>query len=87
MELKPGEVECPKCNGKGTITKWLETNYLAGYRYPRECQCPKCHGVGKLDWVEAVVGKKKKYDKIKFRTMQGFNYINKNSAIISVNTS
>ena len=25
-------------------------------------ECDKCKGIGKLDWVEAIVGKKDQYD-------------------------
>jgi len=49
MNLKPGEIICPKCEanhivGKGKLTIW---------------GCEKCKGTGKLDWIEAVVGKKR----------------------------
>jgi len=45
FKLKKGEVHCDKCAGSG-----LEEKFGS---------CSKCHGEGKLDWVEAVVGKKK----------------------------
>lgn len=48
MELKPGEIICDECLGTGESIAY----HL----------CPKCHGSGKLDWVEAVVGKKPKAD-------------------------
>jgi len=49
MNLKPGEIICPKCEanhivGKGKLTIW---------------GCDKCKGYGKVDWIEAVVGKKR----------------------------
>ena len=45
FKLKKGEVHCDKCAGSGVIEKFEV--------------CTKCNGEGKLDWVEAVVGKKK----------------------------
>ena len=45
FKLKKGEAHCDRCAGSGVIEKFTV--------------CPKCHGEGKLDWVEAVIGKKK----------------------------
>jgi len=46
-DLNPGDVICEKCNGTG-----FEKN-------PDIWQgpCDVCRGSGKLDWIEAVVGK------------------------------
>ncbi len=47
-KLKEGDVYCEKCNGIGIINQnpaW---------------ECERCQGEGKLDWIENVVGKKKK---------------------------
>lgn len=44
MELKPGEIICDECLGTGESIAYN--------------LCPKCHGNGKLDWIEAVVGKR-----------------------------
>jgi len=45
LPLKEGESYCTNCDGTGRV--------VSGDR------CQKCDGFGKLDWVEAVVGKKK----------------------------
>ena len=49
MKLKEYEVVCNKCLGQGNLKK--------GDQYS---PCPKCLGEGKLDWVENVVGKRRK---------------------------
>jgi len=46
-KLDFGEVICNKCHGFG---KKPGTGLV----------CKKCHGDGKLDWVENIVGKRKK---------------------------
>lgn len=54
QDLKEGEVICNKCEGGGSWPqKFLELENPAWVR------CPKCQGCGKLDWIEAVVGKPK----------------------------
>jgi len=50
IELKEGEIICPKCKGKGT--------YCFKGVYSNKRICEKCFGSGKLDWVEIIVGKK-----------------------------
>ena len=50
INLEPGEVICPECNGKGTIIVQCIGNV-----------CPMCWGAGKLDWIENIVGKKSMY--------------------------
>lgn len=53
IELKDGEVVCPKCNGN-TLNNdpyYDSKDYETWY-------CDKCNGTGKLDWVENIVGKK-----------------------------
>jgi len=47
-QLREGEILCPECNGTGE-RKPLRKGGLSA--------CKKCRGHGKLDWVEAVVGK------------------------------
>jgi hypothetical protein len=56
MKLKPGEVICPQCEG----FRYKKYHELTSYERARQWlqKCPKCKGAGKLDWVEAVVGKK-----------------------------
>ena len=47
LKLKFGEVICNECSGLGRKSG---TNSI----------CEKCDGDGKLDWVENIVGKRKK---------------------------
>ncbi len=56
MKLKPGEIECDKCKESRRLydIQRKEKPWIGEYNI----WCPKCHGWGKLDWVEAVVGKK-----------------------------
>jgi len=72
MKLKEGEVICDECMGSGNQAKW---DRIPDYRCYLPCE--KCNSTGKLDWIENITGKKKQ-DRIKFRVLQGFNYINKN---------
>ena len=65
MKLNIGEVICSKCNGLGNFgyTVEMQEIQMGGrtHRFPglqTEKICPKCKGAGKLDWIEAVVGKK-----------------------------
>ena len=44
VPLEEGEMICPKCLGHSRYAYW----------------CSKCFGYGKLDWVEAIVGKDEK---------------------------
>jgi len=58
MKLKKGEVKCDKCDGSGVLIKTKNTMVdLKHISYDMTYECPKCKGDGKLDWVEAVVGK------------------------------
>ena len=82
MELKEGEVLCPDCKGSGNQAKW---DTIPDYRVTLECET--CNGTGKLDWIEAVVGKKKELEQIKFRTLSGFNYLKNPNNIIGNCTS
>jgi DnaJ-class molecular chaperone len=51
--LKEGEIICPKCNGTGGIDD--------GYSDEDSIKtCGKCFGDGKLDWIEAAMGKQSK---------------------------
>jgi DnaJ-class molecular chaperone len=47
--LKEGEIICPKCNGTGGIE--------SGSLRDAAKTCRKCFGDGKLDWIEAAMGK------------------------------
>lgn len=53
MKLNPGEVICDQCNGTGSPDNNINDDIINSFH------CEKCHGYGKLDWVEAVVGKKR----------------------------
>jgi len=57
MKLKSGEVVCDECKGTGYDLEIQEREYITEY-YKKHCKCPKCHGAKKLDWIEAVVGKR-----------------------------
>ena len=48
--LKEGEIICPKCNGTGGIDDGCLDEDLIK-------TCTKCLGDGKLDWIEAAMGK------------------------------
>ena len=50
--LKEGEILCPKCNGAGGIE--------SGSLRDAAKTCNRCFGVGKLDWIEACMGKIKR---------------------------
>jgi len=50
VDLKAGEIECPKCNGTGHDVEDKKHFYI---------WCEKCQGSGKVNWIEAIVGKKK----------------------------
>ncbi len=79
MKLKKGEVICSNCNGSGNRAKW---DQIPDY-YKCYLVCDKCQGVGKLDWVEAIVGKKKIE---RFEISNLYNYhslIKKDIALIS----
>ena len=54
MDLKPGDIICPDCKGTGYDLKI--NDYPFGYKMHPHCD--KCNGEGKLDWIEAVVGKR-----------------------------
>lgn len=52
------EFECPDCHGTGdNITKIIPESTIIS-------TCRTCDGTGKLDWIEAIVGKKSKYKTI-----------------------
>jgi hypothetical protein len=55
LTLLENEYLCEPCNGWGRVMNEdgeIRTIYV---------QCPRCLGEGKLDWVENVVGKLKKW--------------------------
>ena len=73
--LKEGEVLCPDCKGSSNQAQW---DIMPDYRVYFECKT--CNGEGKLDWIEAIVGKKK--DKIKMNIKYGqFGIKNPNTLI------
>lgn len=59
IELSEGENFCLKCDGKGVVPK---EGKIFGRKGIINLVCNKCLGDGKLDWVEKVVGKRRKYD-------------------------
>lgn len=52
--LEEHEIFCPVCKGLG---KKPGTDLV----------CKKCHGDGKLDWLENIVGKRKKHHEFYFQ--------------------
>ena len=60
MDLKPGEIICDKCHGKGVMT---ETVQKKKNFFVEKNTCNKCHGDGKLDWIENITGKEEKEGK------------------------
>jgi len=54
MDLKPGEVLCSNCKGKGYIRYKIHRTS----RKKLFTLCEKCRSIGKFDWIEAVVGKR-----------------------------
>ena len=55
--INDGERLCPKCTGKGKVPK---SGKILGSTGVMMLICSKCLGDGKLDWVEEVVGKKRR---------------------------
>jgi len=55
MKLKPGEVKCDQCEGTGFPDNNTNDDMINIFH------CEKCDGYGKLDWIEAVLGKKGYY--------------------------
>jgi len=64
MDLNPGEVICPKCNGNMVYYFQNISEIKFGktiQKVPGKIEavnCSKCFGSGKLDWVEVIVGKR-----------------------------
>ena len=58
IELNDGDVICPKCKGSGKpeFNGIKKGELFLTKPFP---ECEHCNGEGKLDWVEAVVGKQK----------------------------
>ena len=80
MELKKEEVVCPECHGTGNRAKWDQIPDYKCY-----LKCDKCDGTGKMDWIEAVVGKK---PKIRFKYHHNMPLmIKKESLIVTTNVT
>jgi hypothetical protein len=58
IQLNPGEIICPECNGSGNNI--FEQSDL----WNAISQCSKCLGSGKLDWIERIVGKPRNWIEI-----------------------
>jgi hypothetical protein len=55
--LDPGEVVCPKCNGRGSEKR----NIQSGFKItPRRVVCQKCGGLRKIDWIQKATGENKR---------------------------
>jgi len=69
MDLKPDEIICDKCNGQGDLgmNSGTATIKIKGQTTDipfnlKVLKCDKCYGAGKLDWIEAVVGRKQEFE-------------------------
>jgi len=81
MNLDKGEIICHKCEGNGYSEDFMSIHKGADLIkiYKR---CPKCKGYGKLDWIEAIVGKKISYVKPGIYTKEvDLSYITKEDNI------
>ena len=57
-ELKDGEVECSKCEGKGICNNIPKDNNFIGAASPAILgSCSKCNGSGKTDWISNAMQK------------------------------
>lgn len=52
VRLNAGDVICPKCGGTGKQRADLIAKFFEGPK------CTKCWGAKKLDWIEAITGRK-----------------------------
>jgi len=55
-KLNKGEIICPKCNGDSWIHELVKEKEIIFTRY-----CRHCNGKGKLDWIDNLTNKSKKY--------------------------
>jgi len=53
MKLEEYEIICPKCNGSGLDQTRDQTGI-------NKYHCQKCNGTGRLDWIENIIGKRKR---------------------------
>ena len=56
ITLKDGERFCEKCKGRGKVPKMAKPQGTG----TAMLVCNECLGDGKIDWVEEVLGKKRK---------------------------
>jgi Zn finger protein HypA/HybF involved in hydrogenase expression len=64
MDLKPGEVICDECKGRGEVIEPFSESHNS-----YDClfmTCPKCKGYKKLDWIEVATGVIHKPDLLPF---------------------
>jgi len=77
--MKKGVYKCKLCKGTGEVKKITKCVYAGiNHEIIQNINCEYCKGDGYLDWIEAVVGKRKETNTTKSRVLSGFNYINKN---------
>ena len=57
ISLNEGEHFCPKCDGKGKVNQ--KTRDFTKFN-TIQLVCSECLGDGKIDWVEEVIGKKRR---------------------------
>jgi len=56
INLDKGEIICPECNGDSWIHELVKEKGIVYTRY-----CRYCKGEGKLDWIDNLTTKNKKY--------------------------
>ena len=70
MKLEPGDIVCDQCKGIGHPNN-NKIDYNSSYYFNSPHVCDKCNGTGKLDWIEAIVGKhKSKQFKVNWSTSE-----------------
>jgi len=71
MKLKNSDIVCDQCKGTGYPNN-NKIDYSSKSYFNTPHVCDKCNGTGKLDWIEAIVGKHKHPESI----MMGQKFLN-----------
>jgi len=70
VDISEGEIICPKCEGRGTVTKMVPSVVDPKAYVEAIITCKKCNGDGKLDWIQRVVGVDPKILSMDIETMR-----------------